>query len=178
MLSGLLALRIVCASPPAAADEQTMRERVRAILFVRVKAPPPKFWKRLGHAGQEALVTLATDVREKLMIRVRAYGCLAYYPNVRSRGVLLAALNNREELMPIRQATLRALGAGFRLEAVNELKRFLYDRDAKLRVAAAEGLYYVPLQAARRILVTALENEKEFRVREAIMASLNRRKGR
>ena len=176
MLACLVALVVTPLVFPrdAAADERTMRERIRAILMVRKHAPPPKFWKRLGHTGQDALVNLATDIKQKLMIRVRAYGCLAYYPNVRSRRVLLAALNNPEVKMVLRQAALRALGAGFRLEAVHELTRFIYDRSPDLRISAAEGLYFVPLHVARRILVTALENEKELQVREAIMASLNR----
>lgn len=178
--SGLLLLGVMLALPTWAADTPPSREAQRGALVTVLDAPHPQVdgfhLRRIGPDVGALLVEFATQPRptsvQDQQRRLRALAWLQHLPSPQSRAVLLETWRARESDVPTRRVALRALAAGFGVEALPLVREALTDRNVWIREAAAFAAGDIDDRRVQAIVADALEREPELTVRDALMASL------
>lgn len=157
-------LAAVCAYADSRPAGQMKIEDVVKILRFQ-KAPTPADLARAGEDVDRVLVDLLIAKSVDLEIRLKAAKALGSYPGRRSQAVLSAIIPSRQEPSALRAAAMVALARVSGASAVDELRFWLKDDDAALRIGAAQALAVVADMRACGLLGEALEHEEVLDVR-------------
>ena len=150
--------------------------KVEDVLRV-LKAYPDPGLKELSKAGSDVDLVLADlmgNPKQDVEIRMRAAAALGLFEGSRPEAVLTSTLSSREVPSRVRAAAMLGLARKLGQGVVEDLRTYLRDADATLRMGAARALGEAGGARARGILTDGLESEDSLDVRAAIEAALKR----
>lgn len=176
-------LLVLCllAAPLAARAQQptndTVKDRVMALLAAFEHVPSAEEFTSLGSGAQDVLVSVAKDEAQAPFVRGRAVWALQYFPNDATRTTIAALLACDDLDESIVERAVQALAFAFGQGALANVRGYLDDGRADVREAAARALGTIGGDEAVRILRRRLDREGNGAVRSAIEEEIRRVEG-
>jgi len=146
-------------------------EDVVRVLKHKPDAKPADFTK-VGQDVDSVLAELVGEPKADVELRRRAARALGSFGRRRATAVLTSAMSSTEVPEPVRAAAMVGLARARGESAFEDVKPYLRDGSAALRIGAAEALGTMGGDRARTLLGGAIETEESLEVRAAMEAAL------
>lgn len=156
--SALLLLATPATAAPALSKAQ-ITERARVLLSGFEFVPTADAWDALGPAGAVADVLMTLTKDQTGLVRYRAMSSLAHFPTPGVKTFLVSNAQQTSLAPRLRAKALRALGAGFKEQALTALTPMLSEADPVIREAAVKAMQPMAAAAVQTLLEDRMSGE-------------------